>query len=96
MYKNQVCNGFELTSFCNSYIISSKRIYLYWLQGFYEKSTNKTKFFNDYFDKLAGTDTLRKQLIAGKSVDEIIKSWDDDLKKYRQMRKKYLLYPDFE
>lgn len=96
MYKNQVCNGFELTSFCNSYIISSKRIYLYWLQGFYEKSTNKTKFFNDYFDKLAGTDTLRKQLIAGKSVDEIIESWDDDLKKYRQMRKKYLLYTDFE
>jgi len=96
LYKNQVCNGFELTSFCNSYVISSKRLYLFWLQGFYEKSNDKSKFFNNYFDKLAGTDKLRKQIIEGKSVEDILKSWDDDLKKYNVMRKKYLLYTDFE
>jgi uncharacterized protein YbbC (DUF1343 family) len=95
-YKNQLCNGFELTGFCNSYIISSKKIYLYWLQGFYEKSANKEKFFTDYFDKLAGTDKLRKQIVAGKSVEDIGKSWTDELNKYKTMRKKYLLYPDFE
>jgi uncharacterized protein YbbC (DUF1343 family) len=95
-YKNQVCNGFDLTSFCNSYVVSSKRLYLYWLQGFYEKSSNKQKFFNNYFDKLAGTDKLRKQIVEGKSVEDILKSWDDDLKKYKVKRKKYLLYTDFE
>ncbi len=96
LYKNQVCTGFDLTSFCNSYVISSKRLYLYWLQGFYEKSANKALFFNDYFDKLAGSSILRKQIIEGKTVEEILKSWDDDLKKYKVKRKKYLLYTDFE
>ena len=96
LYKNQICSGFDLTNFCDSYIVTSKRLYLYWLQGFYEKSTDKTKFFNNYFDKLAGTDQLRKQIIAGKSIEEIQKSWDEGLKKYKLMRKKYLLYKDFE
>ena len=31
--------------------------------------------FNSFFDKLAGTDELRKQIIAGKSQDEIYLSW---------------------
>lgn len=96
MYKNQVCNGFDLTGFCDTYIVSSKKIYLYWLQGFYDKSPQKDKFFTPYFDKLAGTDQLRKQIQAGKSVDDIYKSWDDGLKKFKIIRKKYLLYTDFE
>jgi uncharacterized protein YbbC (DUF1343 family) len=96
MYKNQECRGFDLTSFCDTYIMSSKKIYLYWLQGFYEKSTNKDKFFTPYFDKLAGTDSLRKQIIAGKSVEDITKSWEDGIAKFKLIRKKYLLYADFE
>jgi len=96
LYNNQECSGFDLTNFCNSYVISSKRLYLYWLQGFYEKSPDKKKFFNDYFDKLAGTDKLRKQIMEGKSVEDIMKSWDEDLKKFKTVRKKYLLYKDFE
>ncbi len=96
IYKNQICNGFDLTNFCDSYIISSKRLYLYWLQGFYEKSADKSKFFNNYFDKLAGSDQLRKQIIGGVAVEDILKSWDSNLKTYRVMRKKYLLYTDFE
>lgn len=96
LYENKVCSGFDLTSFANTYIIESRRIYLYWLQGFYDKSPNKEKFFNDFFDKLAGTDVLRKQIIAGTKVDEIYKSWEPGIAQYMEMRKKYLLYKDFD
>ena len=48
--------------------------------------------FNSFFDKLAGTDELRKQIIAGKSQDEIYLSWENDLKAFKTLRASYLLY----
>ena len=49
-----------------------------------------------YFDKLAGTDKLRGMMLDGKSLEEIKLSWEEDLSEYRTLRKKYLLYPDFD
>lgn len=65
---------------------------------FYNKMPDKSKFFSRpaFFDKLAGTDELRKQIIAGKTEAEIKESWKEDLEAYKIMRKKYLLYTDFE
>ena len=48
----------------------------------------------DFFDKLAGTDTLRYQIQAGKTPAEIRQSWQKDLKKFKEKRKAYLLYED--
>ncbi|RUA28039.1 MAG: DUF1343 domain-containing protein, partial [Bacteroidetes bacterium] len=53
-------------------------------------------FFTSFFDKLAGTDQLRKQIIEGKTEDEIRESWQKDLDKFKKIRSKYLLYQDFE
>jgi uncharacterized protein YbbC (DUF1343 family) len=55
---------------------------------------DSTDFFTPYFDKLAGTDQLRIDIINGKSEEEIRKSWEKDLNIFRQKRQKYLLYPD--
>lgn len=70
---------------------------LEYLVDFYRKAPFKDKFFSrpDFFDKLAGTDELRKQIMAGKSEAEIRASWAADLDAYKAMRKKYLLYSDF-
>lgn len=46
-----------------------------------------------FMDKLAGTDSLRKSIEAGVSLNDIRQSWQDDLNKYKEMRKPYLLYP---
>lgn len=56
------------------------------------------KFFTrpDFFDKLAGTDKLREQILAGMTEEQIRDSWKDELAAYKAMRKKYLLYEDFE
>lgn len=64
----------------------------------YNKMPDKSQFFTraDFFDKLAGTDELRKQILAGKTEKEIRASWEKELTDYKKMRKKYLLYKDFE
>ena len=50
------------------------------------------KFRENYFDKLAGTDKLRKDLLAGKNPSAIIKSWENELEEFKSIRKKYLQY----
>lgn len=76
----------------------SQQFTLKYVLDFYQKMPDKSKFFTrpEFFDKLAGTDQLRKQIIAGKTEEEIRESWRADLDAYKEMRTKYLLYPDFE
>lgn len=79
-------------------IPSQHKFTLKYLLDFYNKTPDKSTFFARpaFFDKLAGTDQLRLQILAGKSEDEIRASWAKDLDAYKLMRKKYLIYPDFE
>lgn len=76
----------------------NQKFTLKYLLDFYQKTPDKSTFFArpEFFDKLAGTDQLRKQILAGESEGQIRASWEADLKIYKQMRKKYLLYTDFE
>jgi len=51
------------------------------------------KFNKDNFiDKLAGTDKLRKMILSGNSVDEIEAAWLSALVVFEETRRKYLLY----
>ena len=52
----------------------------------------KENFFDNFFDKLAGTDKLRKQIIAGKTAKEIKATWRNGLQEFEEMRGKYLIY----
>jgi len=94
-YKNQLCNGYLLSGFSDKYLLSSRKLYLLWLSGCYEKDKAKETFFTSFFDKLAGTDLLRKQITGGVPESIIRQSWEPGLSKFKVMRKKYLLYPDF-
>jgi uncharacterized protein YbbC (DUF1343 family) len=94
-YKNQLCKGYLLSGFSDKYLLSSRKLYLLWLNGCYEKDKSKETFFTPFFDKLAGSDVLRKQLTSGVPESVIRQSWEPDLSKFKLMRKKYLLYPDF-
>ena len=67
-----------------------------WLQRAYDWFPDKDKFFNNFFEKLAGTSELRKQVEKGVSETDIQASWEPGLKAFKQIRKKYLLYTDFE
>ena len=63
-----------------------------WLKTAYRNYTGQEPFFISYFEKLAGTDRLRKDIIAGKTEEEIRETWQPDLENFRQIRKKYLIY----
>ena len=67
---------------------------LKYLLDFYQQSTDKEHFFGKYFEELSGTDTLRRQVMAGKKEAEIRASWEPGLRKFRVLRRKYLLYPE--
>ena len=47
----------------------------------------------DFFDKLAGTDSLRQAIIAGKTSNQIQANWAEGLATFKQLRAPYLLYP---
>lgn len=89
------CYGHDLEGYAETLIPGVRGLYLNWLTEMYNNSVNKEDFFNNFFDNLAGTDKLRKQVIARKSPDQIRSSWREDIRVYMQTRAKYLLYNDF-
>ncbi|MBF9255382.1 DUF1343 domain-containing protein [Pontibacter sp. 172403-2] len=90
-HKGEVCYGLDLTQ-----PTDAQPFTLAYLLEMYQNSTQKDKFFNNFFEKLAGTPELRKQIIAGKTEAEIRASWEPALTNYKQLRRQYLLYPDSE
>jgi uncharacterized protein YbbC (DUF1343 family) len=76
----------------------NNRIQLKWVIGAYKLFPGKDSFFlkTNYFNRLAGNDILMQQIKDGKTEEEIRKSWEPALSEFKKIRKKYLLYPDFE
>ncbi len=95
--QGQLCRGYDLTNLDPTTIRSEKRINLSYLLDFYANFPNKESFFlkTNYIDKLAGTNKLREQVIAGKREEEIRADWQEGLNNFMKIRKKYLLYRDF-
>lgn len=89
MHKDQTCYGEDLRRVNNVNGFTLR----YFLR-FYWKSGAGNSFFDraHWFDLLMGTDTVRKAILAGKDETTIRAGWKDELQKYREMRKKYLLY----
>lgn len=90
------CNGQNLIGYAQHMDENPKQLNLSWLISYYQNLYEKTAFFNSYFEKLAGNDELRKQIIDEIPEDQIRASWQSDLDAFKQTRKKYLLYPDFK
>ncbi len=86
-HENKLCYGKNLSDFKKL-----KKINLSFLIAAYSDSSDKEKFFNNYFIKLAGTKDLKDQIINGVSEDKIIGSWQKKLNNYKDMRMKYLIY----
>jgi uncharacterized protein YbbC (DUF1343 family) len=98
--EGKICYGYDLKSFAGDYLKYRSEVFLIWIVELYcelDNNSHAGNFFNNKtFDRLAGGNKLRKQISNGLSVEEIKKSWQQDLEKYKQARKKYLLYEDFE
>lgn len=92
-YMGKICYGVDLRNYDTDIFRKSGKLNLSWLIEFYRVYPNQAEFFNNFkFDSLAGTDSLREQIIAGKSEEEIRASWEPGLSQFKSIRKKYLLY----
>lgn len=93
-HQDTPCHGYDLRTLPLATLATQHGFQLSYLLDFYHHFPNKKTFFlkNKFFDKLAGTDQLRKQIIAGTSESDIRASWQADLNDFRQIRAKYLLY----
>jgi len=96
-YKGEICKGHDLSDFGNRVMRNYGKLYLFWLKASYDNSKDRQgDFFNNYFNSLAGNATLKQQIIEGVSEEDIRKSWHEGLQVFKKVRRRYLLYPDFE
>lgn len=100
LHQDQECYGLDLRNYDTNIFRKTRQLNLKWLMELYKAYPDKARFFDmsqskeiGNFDKLAGTENLKKQIIAGVSEKEIRQSWEPGLSNYKKMRKKYLLYP---
>ncbi len=93
-HQDRACNGFDLSGVDPTTIREEKRLNLSYLVGFIQAYPDPGAFISrpDFFDLLAGGETLRTQLLAGKSEAEIRQSWEPALSNFKALRKPYLLY----
>jgi uncharacterized protein YbbC (DUF1343 family) len=98
-YKDQVCYGWNVSGTPEEVLkMIDGHLQLKYLLEAYRLFPDKENFFNknNGFNRLAGNDELMKQIKEGKTEEEIRASWEPKLSEFKKIRKKYLLYPDFE
>lgn len=91
--EGKTCYGVDLRN-----ILPVPRFTLCYFMDFYHKYPQEKDFLTreKWINLLAGTDQVISMIRAGKTEKEIVASWQPDLDRYREIRKKYLLYPDSE
>ena len=95
----ETCYGWNLHGTTDDVLKKvDNHVQLEWLIEAYKLFPGKDSFFlkTNSFNRLAGNDILMQQIKDGVSEKEIRKSWEDGLMKFKAIRRKYLLYEDFE
>jgi uncharacterized protein YbbC (DUF1343 family) len=95
-HQNQLCRGVDLRDFEERFVVDRREIILEWLLFAYRNMEDKDNFFNPYFSKLIGNEQIADMIRRGAGIDAIRRTWQKDVAEFKRLRKKYLLYQDFE
>ncbi len=87
LYNGVQCFGQDLSGH-----VPVNRLEIQWLLAAYSQTIDKSKFFNPFFTKLAGTKKLQQQIESGISEKAIRESWSADLRDFKIIRKNYEIY----
>ncbi len=95
-HEGKVCNGLNVRKELFRVPVLTEIPIGYILDAYhnYRSQGMQSRFFNSFFNKLAGNSTLKSQIIAGKTEAQIRASWQSDLDKFKAIRAHYLLYTD--
>ncbi|MCI6895015.1 MAG: DUF1343 domain-containing protein [Bacteroidales bacterium] len=87
------CYGRDLSKLSDEEIIA-KGMNLEYVIDAYRGCGLGDKFFTSFFELLTGDDSVRQMIEAGKSNEEIKATWAPGLKKFEQLRRRYLIYAE--
>jgi len=96
--QDKVCYGKDLSALDLKTLQIEAKINWDYLLEAYKNHSKKDSFFykNNFFEKLCGNKNMRDYVKEQKSSEYIRSTYAVELKKFKVIRKKYLLYPDFE
>lgn len=86
-FNGELCYGVDLSK-----TKKLNKVDIQWVVDAYQKTPKDIDFFLKGFTIHAGTKKLQEQIESGLNAEEIHASWQEDLEKFKQIRKKYLLY----
>lgn len=92
---NKTCYGYDLSALPLD-TLRKQKFTLNYLLNAYKLSKDNNNFFNSFFIKLAAKASLGVQIEKGMNEKTIKATWKTPLAKFKVIRKKYLLYKDFE
>ena len=93
---DKLCHGVDLHNLAAEDVIAKGINLEYVIDAYRNLTKGGHEFYlkNNFFDKLMGTTRVREMIAQGKSADEIKATWQDDVKRFKQQRKPYLLYEE--
>lgn len=91
--QDKICYGVDLSNMTESEAMQ-KHLDLSWLIDAYRNLNIGEAFFTPFFEKLIGVSYVREMILQGKSAEEIRACWTDDVERFKQQRKPYLLYAE--
>lgn len=93
--KDNLCHGVDLSTVSDDEAIA-RGVDLTYLIDAYRDLNIGDKFFTAFFEKLIGRGDIRTMIEQGYSAAEIKATWADDVAKFKEQRRPYLLYPEHE
>ena len=91
--KDQKCYGVDLRGIEDEAIFAAGFNLEYVIDA-YRNLNMGEKFFTRMFLLLTGVDYVKDMIMAGHSAEEIRARWQDDVVKFKEQRRKYLLYEE--
>ena len=92
-HKDQLCQGIKLT------VTDRDKLEPFWtgvqiIKAIHRFHGDRFEWRASHFDRLCGTDTIRKAIIAGSSLEDLKNRWQTECKAFQPTRATYLLYPE--
>lgn len=90
-YSGELCGGCQV-HVTDRYTFRPVAVFLHVIQTVRRLYPGRLEFHDEYFDRVMGTDKVRKMLGSGATVEDILKAFGPGLEEFAKMREKYLLY----
>lgn len=94
LHKDITCHGLDLRKTDVKQLKGFSLKYIIEIYNEFKKMNKSESFLTrpKWFDLLMGTNQVRLDMLKGKSEKEIRSAWNEELKEYKEMREKYILY----